>query len=180
MKRVIWSLIVFVQFSVYFVLISPTLNAERCFRGIYSITDQSNITQEVYLKRVEACLNFQKRDYRYRALAASIAYGIGDNESSIAYAKLMLEIEPKSFEAERLMALNAEALENNELAFEFRKRIWEQDKYRLENNYLLILLLIEKRDFNFANKILNIMNLIASDSEFTKKAIQSLELAQKT
>jgi len=166
-------LILTVQSIFFLTVVKPTFNGEVCFRSAYSLT-QSSSDFDV-LELIRRCANYDSKNYRHQALAASFLYGKQMHEESLEYVKRMLDIERASFEGFRLAALNYEALSQEPMALKYRMMIWESDPFMLDNNYMVITLLASERNSPLASKILDKMRLVDSKSQYTLEAAQILD-----
>lgn len=174
-----WSLI-FISFSIlvvqsifFLAVIKPTFKGEECFKEAYLLSQSSSDFDTLEL--IQRCANYDSKNYRHQALAASFLYAKQMHEKSLEYVDRMLEIEQGSFEGFRLAALNYEALSQEPMALKYRMMIWESDPYMVDNNYMIIKLLASERNSKLASKILDKMKLVAPESEYTLEAAQILD-----
>jgi O-antigen ligase len=111
-------------------------NLYKADKGIWKslgIAYNNSGTLEDLLLSIKSDQGYAPREQRYKALAAVVTLGLGQSALSREYANAVLEINTRSIDAYKIIAIGFERENNFKEAIKSRLKYLEFDKYNLEN-----------------------------------------------
>lgn len=124
-------LLIFTAPAIY--LVQSVYKADQGIWNSYAIAYGGKGSLESLLISIEKNVSHAPSEQRYKAIAASLGIGLGQYSVARNYADLVLEINPRSIDAYRIIAISYEKENNFTEAIKNRLKYLEFDRFNLDN-----------------------------------------------
>jgi tetratricopeptide (TPR) repeat protein len=132
--KLIWVLaILLITTTPAVYLVRTVYQADQGIWNSYAVAFGGQGALKDLLVSIENDVAHAPREQHYKALAASMSLGLGQNSLARDYSKLLLEINPRSMNAYKIIAISYEKEDKLQDAIIARLKYLEFDKYGLEN-----------------------------------------------
>ena len=124
-------LLIFTTPAIY--LVQSVYKADQGIWNSYAIAYGGQGSLDNLLASIRNDVSHAPLEQRYKALAASLGIGLGQYSVARNYANLILDINPRSIDAYKIIAISYEKENNFKEAIKMRLKYLDFDKYNLEN-----------------------------------------------
>ena len=132
--KLIWLLaILLITTTPAVYLVRSVYQADKGIWNSYAVAYGGQGALKDLLISIENAVAQAPLEQQYRALAASMSFGLGQNSLARDYSNLILEINPRSINAYKIIAISYEKENNLQDAIIARLKYLEFDRYSLEN-----------------------------------------------